>query len=130
MRMDNIQTHAHTHTHGQIDLFTFFSNYSHEVPFKRLFAPTYWSPMSRLFRFLEFFGKSNGKKWSQIWKLLLLKGVKSPHNKKKIMGEFCLTKQDFWYWCFFSHRSRDSWSPVCRIFFNHFIEWECGKSED
>ena len=26
-------------------------------------------------------GKSNGKKWSQIWKLLLINGVKSPQKK-------------------------------------------------
>ena len=44
--------------------------------FKGLFAPTSQSQMFKLFRFLESLGKSNGKKWSQIWKLLLIKGVK------------------------------------------------------
>ena len=41
-------------------LFTF------EVPFKRLFAPTSRSRMSKIFRDSESLGKSNGKKWSQI----------------------------------------------------------------
>ena len=50
--------------------------------FNGLFAPTSWNPLFKLFRFLEFLGKSNGKKWSQIWKLLLIKGAKSPRQKK------------------------------------------------
>ena len=41
------------------------------VPFERLLAPTSQSQMSNVFKYLESFGKSNGKKWSQIWKLLL-----------------------------------------------------------
>ena len=48
------------------------------TPFNSLFAPTSCSLISKLFRFLEFLGKINGKKWSQIWKLLLIKGAKSP----------------------------------------------------
>ena len=36
------------------------------TPFNGIFAPTSWSQMSQLFRCLEFLGKSNGKKWSQI----------------------------------------------------------------
>ena len=43
--------------------------------FNSLFAPTFQSPTSKLFRFSESLGKSNDKKWSQIWKLLLIKGV-------------------------------------------------------
>ena len=43
-----------------VRLFTF------EVPFKRLFAPTSGSRMSKLFRDSESLGKSNEKKWSQI----------------------------------------------------------------
>ena len=35
-------------------------------------------------------GKRNGKKWSQILKLILIKGVKSPRKKKCFFGEFCL----------------------------------------
>ena len=49
-----------------------------EVPFKRLFAPTSQSWMSKKFRDSESLGKSNVKKWSQIWKLLLIKGVRLP----------------------------------------------------
>ena len=52
------------------------------TPFKCLFAPTYQSPMSKLFIFLESLENSNGKKWSQGWKLLLIKGVKSPRQTK------------------------------------------------
>ena len=47
-------------------LFTF------EVPFKCLFAPTSQSRMSKIFRDSESLGKSNGKKWSQIWTFVLL----------------------------------------------------------
>ena len=36
------------------------------------------SRMSQFFRDWESLGKSNGKKWSHIWKLLLIKGVKLP----------------------------------------------------
>ena len=48
--------------------------------FKHCFVPTFQSQMSKLFRFLESLWKSNGKKWPMIWKLLVIKGVKSPHN--------------------------------------------------
>ena len=50
--------------------------------FKGLFAPTSPSRMSNNFRDSESLGKSNGKKWCQIWKLFLMKGVKSPRRKK------------------------------------------------
>ena len=36
--------------------------------------------LTELFRFLGLFGKSNEKKWSQIWKLLFLKSLKLPRN--------------------------------------------------
>ena len=49
--------------------------------FKRLFAPTSLTPMSKLVIFSESLGKTIGKKWSQIWILFLIKGVKSPHKK-------------------------------------------------
>ena len=94
------------------DLFPLFT------PFKRLFAPTSRSPMSKLFRYSESLGKSNGKKWSQIWKLLLIKGVKSPRKKKfLVFGKFCLTSRIFFYRCYYPHRSRDALSPVCGILF-------------
>ena len=39
--------------------------------------------------------KNNKKKWSQILKLLLIKGVKLPHKKSLFLGKFCLTEQNF-----------------------------------
>ena len=36
------------------------------TPFNDIFAPISCSPMSKLVRFLESLGKSNGKNWSQI----------------------------------------------------------------
>ena len=57
-----------------LDLFT---------PFKSLFAPASQSPMSKLFRFLKSVGISNEKKWSQICKLLLIKGAKLLRKKKQ-----------------------------------------------
>ena len=50
--------------------------------FNGIFTPTSHSLMYKLFRFSESLGKSNWKKVSQIWKLLLIKGVKSPLQKK------------------------------------------------
>ena len=35
-------------------------------------------------------GKYNGKKWSQIWILLLIKGVKSSRKQSFIFNQFCL----------------------------------------
>ena len=58
-------------------LFTF------EVPFNGLFAPTSRSRMSNIFRDWESLGKSNGKKWSNIWTFLFGCGLKSPRKKKK-----------------------------------------------
>ena len=84
--------------------------------FKRFFAPTSQSPMSKLLRVSEFLGKSDKKKWSQIWKLLLVKVVKLPH-KKMFFWKFCLTSRFFLYWCYYPHWSRDLFfSPVCEIF--------------
>ena len=57
------------------------------TPLKRLFAHLSQSPISKLFRFSESLGKTKAKKWSQIWILLLIKGVKLSRKKKKL---------DFW----------------------------------
>ena len=77
--------------------FFFFYNFFHFCTlFKRHFVPTFQSPMSKLFRFSESLGKSNGKNWSQIWKLLLRNGVKLPCAKKVVFfGKFCLTCRIF-----------------------------------
>ena len=53
-----------------VRLFTF------EVTIKCLFAPTSQSQMSKILRGWKSLGKDNWKKWSQIWKLLLIKVVK------------------------------------------------------
>ena len=57
-------------------LFTF------EVPFNGLFAPTSRSRMSNIFRDSESLGKSNGKKWSEIWTFLFENCRKWPRKKK------------------------------------------------
>ena len=61
------------------------------TPFELFFAPTPQSPISKLFRFSKSLGKSNEKRWSQIWILLLIKGVKLQRNKRLIFNKFCLT---------------------------------------
>ena len=38
--------------------------------------------MSNIFRDSESLGKSNGKKWSNIWTFLFVSGLKSPRKKK------------------------------------------------
>ena len=54
----------------------------------------------KLFEIWGSLGKSNGKKWSQIWKLSLKKGVESPGKNISVLGEFCLTEQDVLVLCF------------------------------
>ena len=50
--------------------------------------PEVWCP--NVLDFWNPWGKSNGKKWSQIWKLLLITGVKSPRRKQVFYGFFSL----------------------------------------
>ena len=81
------------------------------------FAPTFCSRMSKNFRASESLVKSNGKKHSEIGKLLLINGVKSPHKKRFVFGQIL----PYWagfvgYRCYYPYRSRDSLSPVCEIF--------------
>ena len=59
-------------------------------PFKKKIAPTSPSWMSKVFRDYESLGKSNGNKWSQIWKLLLIKGVKLLRKKNCFQTNFAL----------------------------------------
>ena len=54
--------------------------FTFEVPFNGLFAPTSRRRMSNIFRDSESFGKSNGKKWCQIWTFLFENCLKSPRN--------------------------------------------------
>ena len=75
-------------------LFTF------EVPFKGLSAPTSQSRMSKMFRVLESLGKSNGKKWCQIRKLLPIKGFKLLCKKMVFEQMLPYWAGYFWYQCF------------------------------
>ena len=119
-------------------LFTF------EVPFNGLFAPISWSRMSNIFRDSESLGKSNGKKWSQIWTFLLFENCLKLLRKKKFFSSLFsvffgfrsfltvflpplpevgypifLEIQNPWHWCYYLHRSRDALSPLCGIFLHY-----------
>ena len=88
--------------------------------FNGLSATTSQSPMSKLVRFSESLGKSNGKKWSHSLKKKLIKGVKSPRNYYFFSpANFALLAGFFLlYWCYYQHWLRDALSPVCGIFTN------------
>ena len=58
-----------------------------------VFAPTSQSRMSNIFRDSESLGKTNGKKWSQIWTFLFENCRKLPRKKSFFFCRFCLTKQ-------------------------------------
>jgi hypothetical protein len=58
------------------------------VFFNGLFAPTSRSRMSNIFRDTESLGKSNGKKWSQIWIFLSESCLKSPRKKRVFFLHF------------------------------------------
>ena len=82
---------------------------------------------------LDFLGKSNGKKWSQIWNLVLIKGVKLPRKFLFFLfsANFALLAGFIWYWCYYLHWSRDPLSLVCGIFssysFDYFIHFGTGQ---
>ena len=60
-----------------------FTDFHHLfTPCNGLFAPIAQSPMSIFFRFSESLGKRNGKKWSKIVKLLLMKCLLLPGKTK------------------------------------------------
>ena len=69
-------------------VFFFFTFIPFEVPFNGLFVPTSRSRMSNIFRDSEFLGKSNGKKWSQLWTFLFENCLKSPRKKKFFFPHF------------------------------------------
>ena len=58
----------------------FFGLLRFSVFFNGLFDSTSWSRMSNIFRYSDSLGKSNGKKWSNIWTFLFGSGLKSPRN--------------------------------------------------
>ena len=82
----NVRLNVHPCICPSVRVFTF------EVPFKHLFAPTSRSRMSNIFRDSKSLGKSNGKKWSQIWTFWLESCLKLPGNKSLFFCWFCLTK--------------------------------------
>ena len=75
--------------------------------------------MSNIFRDSESLGKSNGKKWSNIWTSLFRSGLKSPRKKKVFFLLILPWSTLLWHRCYYPHRSRDALSPVCGIFTNH-----------
>ena len=104
--------------------FTFFGLLRFLVFFNGLFEPTSRSRMSNIFRDSESWGKSNGKKWSNIWTFLFGSGLKSPRKKKFF---FLLLLILPWstllcHRCYYPHRSRDALSPVCGIFNLHLTK--------
>ena len=68
----------------------FLHFFTFEVPFNGLFAPTFQSRMSNIFRDTESLRKSNGKKWSTIWTFYFGSGLKSPRKKVFFCCWFCL----------------------------------------
>ena len=93
------------------------------TPFKRLFAPTSRSPMSKFFFNFGILGGKYGKKWGQIWKLVLIKVVKLPHNFFCFSANFVFLAGFFWYWSYYLHRTRDSLSPIFGLFFDVRKNW-------
>ena len=81
-----------------------------------LFPPLPEDQCPNFLDFSESLGKTHGKKWSQMWILLLIKDVKSLN-----FNQFCLTSRIFfWYRCYYPHQSRYALSPVCRIFIREY----------
>ena len=90
-------------------LFTF------EVTFNGLFAPTSRSRMSNIFRDSESLGKSNGKKWSQIWTFLFKNCLKSPSKQKVFFFTFFgLLRFSVFFNCLFAPTSRRRMSNIFR----------------
>ena len=81
----------------------FFSSHLF-TPFNSPFAHTSWSPMSKIFRYLESLGKSNGKMWSQIWTFFTQKWCKIPRQN--------FFKTDF---CHFSLRLKVFLPPIPEV---------------
>ena len=76
--------------------------------------------MSNIFRDSESLGKSNGKKWSNIWTFLFGSGLKLPRNFFFFLLSLPWSTL-LWHRCNYPHRSRDSVSPVCGIFLSVFL---------
>ena len=102
--------------------FTFFGLLRFLDFFNGLFAPTSWSRMSNIFRDAESLGKSNGKKWSNIWTFLFGSGLKSP-RKKSFFCWFCLGPPSYGI----GATIRIGWEMLCLPYAWFFHLW-CIKS--
>ena len=99
----------------KVFFFTFFGLLWVSVFFNGLFAPTSRSRMSNIFRDSEFLGKSNGKKWSQIWTFLLENCLKLPRKKKFFFFTFfCLLRFSVFFNGLFAPTSRSRMSNIFR----------------
>ena len=86
------------------------------TPFNGLFAPTYWSPMSKLFRFLESLRKSI-KRSGLRFKTFAHEACKITEKKVSFLANFALLAGFFFkYCCYYPHLLRDALSPNCGIF--------------
>ena len=93
-----------------------------EVPFEHLFAPTSRSQMSKKSTDKESLGKSNGKKWSQIW-TFTNKWCKIAAQKKVcFLTNFVLLSRIFWYW-YFSLRLTVLWPPLPEVQCPNFLDF-------
>ena len=89
--------------------------FTFEVPFNGLFAPISRSRMSNIFRDSESLGKSNGKKWSQIWTFLFQNCLKSPRKKKVFFFTFFgLLQFSVFFYGLFASISRSRMSNIFR----------------
>ena len=79
--------------------FTFFGLLRFSVFFNGLFAPTFQSWLSNIFRDSESLGKSIGKKWSQIWTFLFENCLKSLRKKKFFFHTFSLLRYRLTVFC-------------------------------
>ena len=92
----------------------FFDLLRFSVFFNDIFAPTSQSRMSNIFRDLKSLGKTNGKKWSQIWKFLFENCLKSPHKKKVFFFTFFGL---LWFLVFFN----DLFAPTSRSWMSNIF---------
>ena len=122
---------------AQKKIFTFFGLLRFSGFFNGLFAPTSQSRMSNIVRDSESLGKSNGKKWSQIWTFLFENCLKSPRKKSFFFSVF------FGFWSFLTVflpplsevgcpiflEIRNPWGKVMErsgLIFEHFF-WKLSK---
>ena len=103
-------------------IFSFFLNFFIcSLCLSVFLPPTSQSQMSKLLRFLESLGKRNRKRWSQIWKLLLINGVKLQRKKVCIfMANFALG----WFWSVTEDIRLLTWKRIIK----HYIEDQIFKT--